>query len=170
MYTSSQVIPHSRVNDSIHSPVRILDAIEQRLPYEPVTPNQHRKMLHQKISGSGRCEFESTAPARAFRFKPCWTILKAGNRCKSPGRLSDSRRRPSHYCSRTTQADPANPACMNVLLDECLPRTQKHDLPGHFVATVPEMGWAGTKDGALFASPLSLSRFCIRLDKSRCIG
>ena len=38
---------------------------------------------------------------------------------------------------------------MNVLLDECLPRKLKYDLPGHIVSTVPEMGWAGTKNGAL---------------------
>lgn len=38
---------------------------------------------------------------------------------------------------------------MNVLLDECLPRKLKYEFPGHNVATVPEMGWAGTKNGAL---------------------
>ena len=38
---------------------------------------------------------------------------------------------------------------MRVLLDECLPRKLKHELPGHTVSTVPEMGWAGTKNGAL---------------------
>jgi len=38
---------------------------------------------------------------------------------------------------------------MNVLLDECLPRKLKYDLPGHTVSTVPEMAWAGTKNGAL---------------------
>ena len=38
---------------------------------------------------------------------------------------------------------------MNILLDECLPRRLKNDLPGHAVSTVSEMGWAGTKDGAL---------------------
>jgi predicted nuclease of predicted toxin-antitoxin system len=38
---------------------------------------------------------------------------------------------------------------MNILLDECLPRRLKRDLVGHTVATVPEMGWAGTKNGAL---------------------
>src|SRR5258708_11347271 len=38
---------------------------------------------------------------------------------------------------------------MRVLLDECLPRKLKHDLPRYTVATVPEMGWAGTKNGAL---------------------
>ena len=38
---------------------------------------------------------------------------------------------------------------MKVLLDECLPRRLKRLLPGHAVSTVPEMGWAGTKNGAL---------------------
>jgi hypothetical protein len=38
---------------------------------------------------------------------------------------------------------------MRVLLDECLPRPLKRDLPGHDVYTVPEMGWAGVKNGAL---------------------
>ena len=38
---------------------------------------------------------------------------------------------------------------MKVLLDECLPRRLKHDLPGHIVHTVPEMGWNGLKDTPL---------------------
>lgn len=38
---------------------------------------------------------------------------------------------------------------MRVLLDECLPRQLKWQLPGHDVATVPERGWAGTKNGEL---------------------
>lgn len=38
---------------------------------------------------------------------------------------------------------------MKVLLDECLPRPLKRDLVGHTVSTVPEMGWAGIKNGAL---------------------
>ncbi|MGH2502850.1 MAG: DUF5615 family PIN-like protein [Ktedonobacterales bacterium] len=38
---------------------------------------------------------------------------------------------------------------MKVLLDECLPRRLKHELRGHAVSTVPEMGWAGNKNGAL---------------------
>lgn len=38
---------------------------------------------------------------------------------------------------------------MQVLLDECLPRKLKFSLVGHRVRTVPEMGWAGTKNGAL---------------------
>ncbi len=38
---------------------------------------------------------------------------------------------------------------MQVLLDECLPRKLKFELAGVTVQTVPEMGWAGTKNGAL---------------------
>lgn len=44
---------------------------------------------------------------------------------------------------------------MRVLLDECLPRRLKRELPGHDVVTVPERGWRGTKNGRLLqlASP-----------------
>jgi hypothetical protein len=38
---------------------------------------------------------------------------------------------------------------MKVLLDECLPKRLKRELPGHDVARVQEMGWAGIKNGAL---------------------
>jgi hypothetical protein len=38
---------------------------------------------------------------------------------------------------------------MRVLLDECLPRKLKSELPGHDVLTVPEVGWAGKKNGEL---------------------
>lgn len=38
---------------------------------------------------------------------------------------------------------------MRVLLDECTPRKLRRDLPGHEVRTVGEMGWGGTKNGAL---------------------
>lgn len=38
---------------------------------------------------------------------------------------------------------------MNVLLDECLPKKLKRDAQADIVRTVPEMGWAGTKNGAL---------------------
>lgn len=40
---------------------------------------------------------------------------------------------------------------MKLLLDECLPRPLKHELPGHEVSTVPERGWAGIKNGRLLA-------------------
>ena len=38
---------------------------------------------------------------------------------------------------------------MRVLLDECIPRRLKRELPDHTVMTVPEAGWAGVKNGAL---------------------
>ena len=38
---------------------------------------------------------------------------------------------------------------MNLLLDECLPRKLKRAFPDHRVVTVPEMGWASIKNGAL---------------------
>ncbi len=38
---------------------------------------------------------------------------------------------------------------MKVLLDECLPRRLKHNLPGHDVTTVSEMRWKGLKNGEL---------------------
>lgn len=38
---------------------------------------------------------------------------------------------------------------MRVLLDECVPRALRGDLPGHDVRTVAEEGWAGTKNGEL---------------------
>ena len=38
---------------------------------------------------------------------------------------------------------------MRVLLDESLPRQLKAQLSGHDVRTVPEVGWAGKKNGEL---------------------
>jgi hypothetical protein len=38
---------------------------------------------------------------------------------------------------------------MRVLLDECVPRGLREDLPGHEVKTVAEAGWAGLKNGVL---------------------
>ena len=49
---------------------------------------------------------------------------------------------------------------MKVVLDECLPRKLKRALPGHDVATVPEMGWAGIKNGPLLRlEPILKVRF-----------
>ncbi len=36
-----------------------------------------------------------------------------------------------------------------MLLDECVPRKLKGELPGHDVQTVTEMGWSGIKNGPL---------------------
>jgi hypothetical protein len=38
---------------------------------------------------------------------------------------------------------------MKVLLNECLPRKLKGEVQADVVKTVPEMGWAGTKNGSL---------------------
>ncbi len=38
---------------------------------------------------------------------------------------------------------------MRVLIDECLPKRIKLTLKGHTLSTVPEMGWAGKKNGEL---------------------
>ncbi len=41
---------------------------------------------------------------------------------------------------------------MRVLLDECLPRRLRRELPGHDIRTVPECGWAGVKNGQLLST------------------
>lgn len=38
---------------------------------------------------------------------------------------------------------------MRVLLDECIPRPLMRLLPGHDVATVSDVGWAGKTNGEL---------------------
>jgi hypothetical protein len=38
---------------------------------------------------------------------------------------------------------------MGILLDECVPKRLKREVPGHDVHTVPEMGWSGIKNGEL---------------------
>ena len=38
---------------------------------------------------------------------------------------------------------------MKILIDECLPRKLKLELTEHDCSTVPEMGWAGKKNGEL---------------------
>lgn len=40
---------------------------------------------------------------------------------------------------------------MNLLLDECVDRRLGRELQGHFVSTVPKMGWAAKKNGELLA-------------------
>ncbi|MGA7730605.1 MAG: DUF5615 family PIN-like protein [Chloroflexia bacterium] len=38
---------------------------------------------------------------------------------------------------------------MRILLDECVPRPLRNELPGHDVRTVRQMGWLGTENGDL---------------------
>ncbi|MFN0117232.1 MAG: DUF5615 family PIN-like protein [Elusimicrobiota bacterium] len=40
---------------------------------------------------------------------------------------------------------------MKLLLDECIDRRFAKDLKGHYVRTVPQMMWAGIKNGKLLA-------------------
>jgi hypothetical protein len=40
---------------------------------------------------------------------------------------------------------------MRILLDECVPRRFRRELPEHEVRTVPEMGWASFKNGTLLS-------------------
>lgn len=40
---------------------------------------------------------------------------------------------------------------MRVLLDECVPRPLKREIPEHSVSTVLEMGWSGIENGELLA-------------------
>lgn len=44
---------------------------------------------------------------------------------------------------------------MRILLDECIPRPLKRELTDYNVQTVVEMGWAGTKNGALLKKMVS---------------
>jgi hypothetical protein len=55
---------------------------------------------------------------------------------------------------------------MKVLLDECLPRQLRRRLPGHEVKTVPEMGWASIKNGALLRLAEPLFDVFITVDKN----
>ena len=38
---------------------------------------------------------------------------------------------------------------MRLLLDECVPKPLKRELPGHDARTVQDLGWAGINNGAL---------------------
>ncbi len=38
---------------------------------------------------------------------------------------------------------------MRLLLNECVPKRLRRELPGHEIRTVQEAGWAGVRNGAL---------------------
>jgi hypothetical protein len=54
---------------------------------------------------------------------------------------------------------------MRVLLDECVPRALREELPGHEVTTVAEAGWAGAENGVLLQ--LAAMRFDVLLTVDR---
>jgi len=41
---------------------------------------------------------------------------------------------------------------MRILLDECVPRRFRRELPQHEVRTAPEMGWAALENGDLLTA------------------
>lgn len=54
---------------------------------------------------------------------------------------------------------------MRVLLDECVPRRLARALPGHEVRTVPEMGWAGMRNGALLEAAAGSFEILVTVDQ-----
>ncbi len=55
---------------------------------------------------------------------------------------------------------------MRILLDENVPKKLKRAFPDYVVSTVTEMGWAGTKNGALLAMAESVFDVLLTVDKS----
>jgi hypothetical protein len=55
---------------------------------------------------------------------------------------------------------------MRVLLDECVPRALRNDIPGHEVKTVAEVGWAGVKNGELLRLAAATFDLMITVDRN----
>ena len=55
---------------------------------------------------------------------------------------------------------------MRVLLDECVPRPLREELPGHDVKTVAELDWAGIKNGELLRRAASQFDVFLTVDRS----
>ena len=55
---------------------------------------------------------------------------------------------------------------MRVLLDECVPRALRHDIPGHEVKSVAEVGWAGVKNGELLRLAAAEFDLLITVDRN----
>jgi hypothetical protein len=53
-----------------------------------------------------------------------------------------------------------------VLLDECVPRALRRDIPGHEVKTVAEAGWAGVKNGELLRLAAAAFDLMITVDRN----
>jgi hypothetical protein len=58
---------------------------------------------------------------------------------------------------------------MRILLDECVPRPLRLELPEHEVRTVVEIGWSGKKNGELLRLMI-LEGFSVLLTADRNIG
>jgi hypothetical protein len=55
---------------------------------------------------------------------------------------------------------------MRVLLDECVPRALRSDIPGYQVETVAEAGWAGVKNGELLRLAASKFDLLVTVDRN----
>lgn len=55
---------------------------------------------------------------------------------------------------------------MKVLLDECIDRRLAKEFVGYEVKTVPEMGWAGVKNGKLLALAESEFEVFVSVDRN----
>ncbi len=55
---------------------------------------------------------------------------------------------------------------MKILIDECLPKKLKRELPNHDVATVREKGWQGKKNGVLLRLMSGAFDVFITVDKN----
>ncbi len=55
---------------------------------------------------------------------------------------------------------------MKLLLDECIDRKLSREFPGYEVKTVPQMGWAGVKNGQLLALAAAEFDIFITVDRN----
>ncbi|MBD2183135.1 DUF5615 family PIN-like protein [Planktothrix sp. FACHB-1355] len=55
---------------------------------------------------------------------------------------------------------------MKLLLDECIDRKLAREFVGYEVKTVPQMGWAGTKNGQLLALAATEFDIFITVDRN----
>jgi predicted nuclease of predicted toxin-antitoxin system len=55
---------------------------------------------------------------------------------------------------------------MKLLLDECIDRKLAREFPGYEVKTVPQMGWAGVKNGQLLTLAESEFDVFITVDRN----
>lgn len=55
---------------------------------------------------------------------------------------------------------------LRVLLDECLPKKLKREFINCVVSTVPEMGWAGKKNGELMKAARSQFQVFVTADQN----
>jgi predicted nuclease of predicted toxin-antitoxin system len=55
---------------------------------------------------------------------------------------------------------------MKILLDECIDRRLEKELADHEIKTVPQMGWAGIKDGQLLVLAAAEFDVLITVDRN----